>query len=106
MGESYEFEFGKKLTKIREELSKREVDVRNHVANIEKIKVEALKKTEEMRYSAEHDIEKIDQDIIKTVGLDTELKARLVSEIATLKSDIEKRYTELRKIILEKTVSS
>ena len=106
MGESFQFEYGKKLTKIKEELSKREVDVRNLLTNIEKIKVEALKKTEEMKYSAEHDIEKIEQDIIKSIGLDADAKARIASEITALKSEIEKRHTELRKIILEKATLS
>lgn len=100
MGESSEFEFQKKLTKIREEISKKEVDVRGHLANIEKIKVEALKKTEEMKYSAQHDIEKTDQEIMKTKDLNTQAKARLTSEIAALKNEIEEKYTELRSTIL------
>ena len=106
MGESFEFEFRKKLTKIREDLSKREVDVRNHLANIEKIKVETLKKTEEMKYSTQHDLERVDQDIMKTVGLDAQVKTRLVSEIAALKSDIENKYNELRNMVLGKTTAS
>lgn len=103
MGESFEFEFQKRLTKIREELSKREVDVRGQLANIEKIKVEALKKAEEMKYSAHHDIERIDQDIMKTKDLNTQVKARLTSEIAALKEEAEKKHAELRNTILGKT---
>ncbi len=106
MSESFELESRKKITKIREELSKREVDVRGYLANIEKIKVEALKKTEEMKYSAHHDVEKIDQELLKAVGLDPQLKAKLVSEIAVLKGDIEKRYSELRIMVLGKPASS
>jgi predicted transcriptional regulator len=106
MGASFEFEFRKKLTKIQEDLSKREVDVRNHLANIEKIKVETLKKTEEMKYSAQHDLERVDQDLMKTVGLDAQVKARLVSEIAELKSDIENKYNELRNMVLGRTTTS
>jgi len=103
MGESFEFEFQKKLTKMREELGKREVDIRSQLANIEKIKVEALKKTEELKFSAKHDVERIEQDIMKAKDLNTEVKARLASETATLKEDLEKKYAELRNTILSKT---
>jgi len=106
LGEPFEFEFQKKLTKIREDLSRRELDVREKLANIEKIKVEALKKTEELKYSARHDIERIDQDIMKSKDLNTQMKARLTSEIATMKSDIEKKYAELRSTVLGKATST
>jgi len=100
----FDLEYQKKLTKIREELSKREVEVRSQLANIEKIRVETLKKTEEMKYSAHHDIEKIDQDVMKTKNLDTQTKTRLAGEISAIKSDIEKKYSELRSTILSKTI--
>jgi len=103
MSESFEFEFQKKLTKMREELGKREVDIRGQLASIEKIKVEALKRAEELKYSAKHDLEKIEQDVMKAKDLNTEVKARLNSETATLKEDLEKKYAELRNTILGKT---
>jgi hypothetical protein len=103
MGESFELE--KKLTKIRDELNKREVDIRNRLADIEKKRVEALKKTEEMKQSSHNDIDKIDQGIIRA-NLGTQAKTKLTSEIATLKSEIEKKYSELRGTILGKTVST
>lgn len=103
MGDSFEFEFQKKLTKMREELGKREVEIRSHLADIERIKVEALKKTEELKYSAKHDVEKVEQDIMKAKDLNTETKSRLTSETATLKEDLEKKYAELRNTILSKT---
>lgn len=106
MAESYEFEFRKKLTKIREELGKRELDVRGSLANIEKIKVEALKKTEEMKYSAQHEMEKIEQDIMKTADLNGQMRTKLVTEINALKDDVGKTYTELRNVVLGKTASS
>jgi SMC interacting uncharacterized protein involved in chromosome segregation len=103
MGDSFEFEFQKKLTKLREELGKRELDIRTQLANIERIKVDALKKTEELKYSAKHDLEKIEQDIMKAKDLNTEVKSRVTSETATLKEDLEKKYAELRNSILGKT---
>ena len=96
MGES--FEFHKKLTKIQDDLRKREVDVRNRLADIEKKRVETLKRTEEMKYSALHDIEKIEQSIMKG-KVDTETKKTLLSEIASLKTEMEKKYLELRSTI-------
>jgi predicted transcriptional regulator len=99
MGES--FEFHKKLTKIQDELRKREVDVRNRLADIEKKRVEALKRTEEMKYSALHDIEKIEQSIMKG-KFDPETKKGLLSEIASLKTEMEKKYLELRSTTLGK----
>jgi hypothetical protein len=88
---------------MREELGKREVDIRGQLASIEKIKVEALKKAEELKYSAKHDLEKIEQDVMKAKDLNGEVKARLTSETATLKGDLEKKYAELRNTILGKT---
>jgi len=106
MGESFEFGSRKKLTRIREDLSKRELDVRNFLADIEKIKVEALKKTEEMKYSAQHDVEKVVQDMIKEKNLDQNVKARLDAEIDAVKAHVEKKYSELTTLVLEKTASS
>jgi hypothetical protein len=105
LGESFEFGFQKKVTKLREELSKKEVDIRRKVTDIQKIKVEALKKTEEMKYSAQHDVEKISQDVMKAKDLGGEVKTRLTSEIADLKNEIERKYSELRNTIMDKTTS-
>jgi hypothetical protein len=102
LSESFEFEFQKRLTKIREELSKREVEVRGQLASIEKIKVEALKKTEEMKYSAKHELERIDVEIMKVKDLDTQVKTRLASETAKLKEELEEKYVQLRNTVLGK----
>jgi hypothetical protein len=95
------FELEKKLTKTREEFHKREVDVRSRLADIEKKKVETLKKTEEMKNDTLHDIEKIDERIMKSI-LDTETKTKLASEITAFKQDVEKKYAELRATVLVK----
>ena len=100
LGESFEFQ--KRMTRIREELGKREVDVRHKLADIEKAKLEALKKAEEMMYSAQHDLEKISSDVTKK-NLGTEIKATLNSEITVLKKEIETKYADLRAKIAEKT---
>jgi hypothetical protein len=95
------FEFQKKLTKIREEFHKREADARDRLADIEKKKVETLKKVEEMKHNALHDIEKIDEGIMKA-KFDTETKGKLNPEIVAFKQEVEKRYTELRTTVLGK----
>ena len=95
------FELQKKLTKTREEFHKREVDVRSRLADIEKKKVETLKKTEEMKNNTLHDIEKIDVSIMKS-SLDAETKTKLASEISAFKQDIENKYAELRATVLVK----
>ena len=95
------FELQKKLTKAREEFHKREVDVRSRLAEIEKKKVETLKKTEEMKNNTLHDVEKIDVGIMKS-SLDGETKSKLASEVAVFKQDVENRYTELRATVLVK----
>ena len=95
------FELQKKLTRAREEFHKREVDVRSRLADIEKKKVETLKKTEEMKNNTLHDIEKIDVGIMKS-SLDAETKTKLASEISAFKQDIENKYAELRATVLVK----
>ena len=95
------FELQKKLTRAREEFHKREVDVRSRLADIEKKKVETLKKTEEMKNNTLHDIEKIDVGIMKS-SLDGETKSKLASEISAFKQDIENKYAELRATVLVK----
>ena len=98
-------EFQKRVAKIREQLGKKEVDVKRKVTDIQKIKVEAIKKTEEMKYSAQHDLERISQDIMKAKSLGGEMKTKLTSELSDLKNEIEKKYSELKSTLAERTVS-
>ena len=96
MGGTSEREYIEKMSKIKEKILKTEKDVKNDFAKIEKIKLDILKKTEEMRRSAENDLEKVEKDVLKSEDLATESRRRLNSEIAVLKSEIEQRYTELK----------
>ena len=66
VGQSSEFEHRKKLNKIREDVNKRVKDVRDHFAKMEKVKLDALKKTEEMKRSAQQDITKLEAEIAKS----------------------------------------
>ena len=96
MGGTSEREYIEKMSKIKEKILKTEKDVKNDFAKIEKIKLDTLKKTEEMRRSAENDLEKVEKDVLKSKDLATESRQRLNSEIAVLKSEIGQRYTELK----------
>ncbi len=98
-------EFQKRVAKIREQLGKKEVDVKRKVTDIQKIKVEAIKKTEEMKYSAQHDLERISQDVTKAKNLGGEMKTKLTSELSDLKNEIEKKYSELKYTLTDRTVS-
>ncbi len=95
MSLSSDYEQRKKLNKIREDVNKRMKDVREHFAKIEKLKVESLKKTEELRRSAEQEIRKLEEGIA-AAGLTSDRKSALVQDIATLRKEIEDRATELR----------
>jgi len=96
LGGTSEREYIEKMNKIKEKILKIEKDVKNDFAKIEKIKLDTLKKNEEMRRSAENDLEKVEKDILKSKDLATESRQRLNSEIAVLKSEIGQRYTELK----------
>jgi len=96
LGGTSEREYVEKMNKIKEKILKIEKDVKNDFAKIEKIKLDTLKKNEEMRRSAENDLEKVEKDILKSKDLATESRQRLNSEIAVLKSEIGQRYTELK----------
>ena len=96
MGGTSEREYIEKISKIKEKILKTEKDIKNDFTKIEKIKLDTLKKNEEMRRSAENDLEKVEKDILKSKDLTTESRQRLNSEIAVLKSEIGQRYTELK----------
>jgi uncharacterized coiled-coil DUF342 family protein len=95
VGQSSEFEHRKKLNKIREAMNKRVKDVRDHFAKIEKVKLDALKRTEEMKRSAQQDIVKLEAEIAKS-DLTSDVKKALSSDIATLRKEIEDRTAELK----------
>jgi NAD+--asparagine ADP-ribosyltransferase len=96
LGGPSEREYIEKVNRIKEKILRTEKDVKNDFLKIEKIKLDALKKTEEMRRSAESDLEKVEKDILKSQDLAIESRQRLNSEIVLLKGEIGQRYTELK----------
>jgi biopolymer transport protein ExbB/TolQ len=101
MGGTSEREFMEKLRKMHERFSKRTKDIRKEVAKIERIKVDALQKIEEMRRSADHEMSKIERKVQKSKDLAPESKQRLNSEMTVLKHEIEDDYAQLRTQIAE-----
>jgi len=101
MGGPSERDYRENVNKIREKIYRKIKDVRDEFAKIEKIKVETLKKADELKRSAEHDLDKMEEDIGKSKDLVPESKRRLLSEINLLKKEAEEKYTELRTRISE-----
>lgn len=96
MGSTSEREYREKLNKINEKLNNRARDIRKDLAKIERMKVEALKRSEEARHSAEKDIDKIEGKITKSKDLAPESRKRLRSEILVLREEIKQEYIELK----------
>jgi len=103
VGGPSELDYGQKLNKARKNLYKKLQHVRNQFAQIEKIKVETIKKTDELKNSAQHDLRRIEDDILRSKDLVSESKERLNSEINILRREIEEKYDEMRKRITETT---
>lgn len=99
-----EREFREKLHKILGNMNNGANDVRGKFANIQKIKVDALKKTEDMKRSADREIDKTTLDITKSQDLAVESKERLQKEITELKDKIEHIYADLKKRVSETIV--
>ena len=104
MGSTSEREYKEKLNKIQEKVNQKVRDIRNDVRKMEKIKVDSLKKAEDMRRSAEKEINKIEGNVMKSKDLAPESKQRLHSEVAILRSEVESIYVKLRGQVAESIV--
>jgi|GEM_PF-1450039 DNA repair ATPase RecN len=100
MGGTSEREFLEKITKIKTKSSKRVADVKNDFAKMQKLKTDSLKKTEEMMQTAEHDLEKLEQEILKSKDLVSESRPRLSDEIKAAKEHITQKYDDLKERVL------
>jgi hypothetical protein len=67
---------------------------------MQKLKTDSLKRTEEMMHSAEHDLEKLEQEILKSKDLVSESRPRLSGEIKAAKDHITEKYVDLKKRVL------
>ena len=104
MGGTSEREYNEKLDGIRKNLTKRAKGVRDDAIKIEKVKVDALEKIEDMRRSADKEANKIEENITKSKDLAPESKQRLSSELAIVRNEIEDNYAKLRRQIAESIV--
>jgi len=101
MGGTSEREHMEKMSKIREKMIRTEREISDSFTKIEKVKLDALKRTEEMKESVNRDLEKIEKDLVKSEDLVSESKQRLYSEIATLKNEVLQKYSSLKSRISE-----
>ena len=104
MGGTSEREYNEKLDEIRKKLSKRAKDVRDDAVKIEKVKIDALAKIEDMRRSADKEANKIEEKIVKSKDLAPESKQRLSLELTNVRNEIEDNYATLRRQIAESIV--
>ncbi len=101
MGGPSERQIQDRLNNIKERTSRREKDVQKDFTRIEKMKVDALKKAEDMRQTAYKDINKIEKNVIQSKDLAPESKDRLRIEIAQIRDEVEDKHARLRTKISE-----
>lgn len=99
MGGTSEREFSESIVKVKGKSSKTVSKVKADFAKMQKLKADSLKKVEEMMHSAEQDLEKLEQKIIKSQDLVSESKGRLNAEITSVRAQIKQKYTELKSSI-------
>ena len=96
MGDASERELIEKLANIKSKSSKKVGEVIDCFSDMQKLKAESLKKTEEMMASAMHDLEKLEQDMAKSRDLAPESKQRLNGELADARAQLRQKYDELK----------
>jgi DNA-directed RNA polymerase subunit F len=96
MGDTSEREFSEKLGNIKSKSSKKVSEVIDLFSKMQKLKAESLKKTEEMMASAMQDLEKVEQDMVKSNDLAPESRQRLNGELAAARSQMRQKYDELK----------
>ena len=96
MGGDSEREFSENIAKVGANSSKKVSEVKDDFAKMQKLKLESLKKVEEMLQSAEKDLEKLEQKIARSGDLASESKGRLNTQITTARIQIKQKYDELK----------
>jgi hypothetical protein len=99
-----EHAFSEKIISTKTKSSKKVAEVKDDFGKMQKLKAEALKKTEEMLRAAEHDLEKLEQDIVKSRDLAPESRHRLSAELTAAKEEITQKYNTLKKRISDAIV--
>jgi hypothetical protein len=96
VGGTSEREFIEKIVQTKKKASERVTEVRNDFAKMQKLKADALKKVEEMRRSAEANLEKLEQKAAKEKDLVPESRHRITVEIVQAKKEIQQKYDETK----------
>ena len=96
MGDTSEREFVEKIVDIKAKSGKKASEIKNDFAKMQKLKAEALKKTEEMMQSADEGLEKLEQKIVKSKDLVPESRQRLGIEIEAAKRQVKEKYDDLK----------
>jgi hypothetical protein len=99
MGDTSEREFSEKIVNVKTKSSKKVAEIKDDFGKMQKLKAESLKKTEEMMSSAEHDLEKLEQEMVKSKDLVPESRQRLNGELEDAKNQIRDKYDELKRRI-------
>lgn len=94
-----EQDFSVKIAKCTEKSTKKVKEITDYFGSMEKLKTESLRKTEEMMASAVKDLDKIEQDTLKSKDLSPETKQRINREIEAATNTIRQKYDELKKRI-------
>ena len=90
-----------KISKIKLNSSKKVTEILDIHGKAQKLKAEALKKTEEMMTHAASDLEKMVQNLTKNKDLPAESQNRLNEEINAARIQIKEKYDELKSRISE-----
>jgi F0F1-type ATP synthase membrane subunit b/b' len=96
VGGTSEREFFGKIVKTKGRASKMVNDVRSDFAKMQKLKAESLKKIEEMRRSAEANLEKLEREAAKSKDLVPESRKRITVEIVQSKKEIQQKYEDFK----------
>ena len=96
LGGPSEREFSERIVKIKEKTSKVVNEIRDDLAKMDILKAESLKKIEEMRRSAEENLEKLERESAKSKDLVPESLGRISVELERAKDQIKQKYEEIK----------
>lgn len=101
MGGPSERELREKMHRAKEQVNREIRDLRKRMLKIEEIKTDALKRTAELKKTAEDYIDAIEADVGGSEDLASESKERLLSEIPAVRKEVLEKISELRRRICE-----
>jgi archaellum component FlaC len=94
-----EREYNDKITRVKDNISKKTNDVAGHFAKMHKQRSEAIKKTEDMLKDATNDLGKMEKKINVDKDLAPESRERLDKEIAVAREELQVKYEAINRCI-------